>query len=181
MEFGKGSGRSIPGFDLHNALTKCMDSIEKFGGHNMAIGITIKKEKLEKFKEELENVAKNEHIDKISPIINIDAFINLNNINKDMISSLKMLEPFGEANKMPIFAIKNLKIDSVRALSEGKHLKLTLRDNNNIVNAIGFNLGYLSDEYRIGDKVDIVGIIEINTYGGVDNIQINIKDIMKSI
>ena len=82
---------------------------------------------------------------------------------------------------MPIFAFKNLKIDSIRALSEGKHLKLTLKDNNNIINAIGFNMGNLVEEYKMGDKVDVAGVLEINTFNGVDNIQINMKDIMKSI
>ena len=178
---GKGSGRSIPGFDLHEALTKCGQTIEKFGGHSMAIGITLKKDKFEEFKNKFEQIAIDEHIERIVPIIKIDAKINLDDINKEMVESLKQLEPFGEANKMPIFLFKNLKIDSIRALSEGKHLKLTLKDNNNIINAIGFNIGRLADEYRIGDKIDVVGTLEINTFNGVDNLQINIKDIMKSI
>lgn len=180
-DLGKGSGRSIPGFDLHEALSKCTDTIEKFGGHAMAIGITIKKGNFNKFKEEFERIAQEANIDQIIPIINVDAKINLEEINKDMVEGLKQLEPFGEGNKMPIFSFKNLKIDSIRALSEGKHLKLTLKDNNVIVNAIGFNLGHLANEYRIGDKIDVAGVLEINTFGGVDNIQINIKDIMKSI
>lgn len=178
---GKGSGRSIPGFDLHEALSKCSDKIEKFGGHSMAVGITVKKEDLEDFKQELEKIATESKINEIIPIVNIDAKINLSDINKDMVQSLKQLEPYGEANKMPIFAFKNLKIDSIRALSEGKHLKLTLKDNNNIINAIGFNMGYLVDEYRIGDKIDVAGVLEINTFNGVDNLQINMKDIMKSV
>ena len=107
--------------------------------------------------------------------------MNLNEIDRQMVESIKKLEPFGEGNKMPVFAFKNLKIDSIRALSEGKHLKLTLKSNNNIVNAIGFNMGYLAEEYLIGDKVDVAGVLEINNFGGVDNLQINIKDIMKSI
>ena len=65
-----------------------------------------------------------------------------------IVESLKHLEPFGEENKVPLFVFKNLKIDSIRALSEGKHLKLTLKDNKNIVNAIGFNLGELANEYQ---------------------------------
>lgn len=178
---GKGSGRSIPGFDLHEALSKCSDKIEKFGGHSMAVGITVRKEDLEDFKQELEKIATESKINEIIPIVNIDAKINLSDINKDMVQSLKQLEPYGEANKMPIFAFKNLKIDSIRALSEGKHLKLTLKDNNNIINAIGFNMGYLVDEYRIGDKIDVAGVLEINTFNGVDNLQINMKDIMKSV
>ena len=178
---GKGSGRSIPGFDLHDALMKCSDTIEKFGGHSMAVGITIRKEKFKDFTKEFEEIAKQAKVSEIVPIIKIDAKIDLNEINKEMVESLKELEPFGEGNKMPIFAFKNLKIDSIRALSEGKHLKLTLKDNNTIINAIGFNLGNLAEEYRIGDKIDVAGVLEINSFNGVDAIQINIKDIMKSI
>ena len=178
---GTGSGRSIPGFDLHEALNKCTDTIEKFGGHSMAIGITIKKEKFEDFKKEFEEVARNSKIDEIVPIINIDAKIDFSTINKEMVDSLKELEPFGEGNKMPVFAFKNLKIDSIRALTEGKHLKLTLKEGNTVVNAIGFNMGKFAEEYRIGDKVDVVGVLEINTFNGVDTLQINMKDIMRSI
>ena len=180
-DYGKGSGRSIPGFDLYEALTECKDTIDKFGGHSMAVGINIKKDKFEEFKEKLEKIAKEKHTEEIVPILKIDALINLDEINKEMVESLKELEPFGESNKMPLFAFKNLKIDSIRALSEGKHLKLTLKDDRNIVNAIGFNLGELSTEYKIGDKIDVVGNLEINSFNGVDNIQINMKDIMKSI
>ena len=178
---GKGSGRSIPGFDLHDALMKCNDCIEKFGGHSMAIGITIKRENFDKLKDKLEEIAIEEHIDEIVPEIKIDAKINLAEVNKEMVESLKELEPFGEGNKMPVFAFKNLKIDSIRALSEGKHLKLTLKDNNVIVNAIGFNMGELAEDYRIGDKIDVVGTLEINSFNQMDSIQINLKDIMKSI
>ncbi len=180
-DIAKGSGRSIPGFDLHDALMKCQDTIEKFGGHSMAIGITIKRDKFEDFKNEFEKIAKDAKIDEIIPIINIDAKINLNEINKEIVESLKQLEPFGEGNKTPIFVLKNLKIDSIRSLSEGKHIKMTLKDGNTIINAIGFNLGYLANEYKIGEKIDVVGTLEINSFNGVDNLQINLKDVSKSI
>ena len=180
-DIGKGSGRSIPGFDLYEALTQCKNAIEKFGGHSMAVGISVKKENLEMFKKELEQISKERNIEEIVPILKIDAQIDLEEINKEMVESLKELEPFGEENKTPLFMIRNLKIDSIRALSEGKHLKLTLKDNKNIVNAIGFNLGELSNDYKIGDKIDVVGNLEINSFNGVDNIQINIKDLMRSI
>ena len=98
-----------------------------------------------------------------------------------MVESLKQLEPFGEGNKMPVFVIKNLKIDSIRALTEGKHLKLTLKEGNNIIDAIGFNMGELAEEYKIGNKIDVVGVLEINSFNGVDSVQINMKDIMKSV
>lgn len=178
---GKGSGRSIPGFDLHEALMKCENCLEKFGGHSMAVGLTIKRENLEQFYKEFEKIAEENEIENIIPIINVDAKIELDKIDKSVVEDLKQLEPFGEANKTPTFALKNIRIDSIRALSEGKHLKLTLRENNQIINAIGFNIGELAEAYKIGDKIDIAGVLEINTFNGIDNLQINIKDIMKSI
>ena len=177
----KGSGRSIPGFDLYKTLQKCQNTIDKFGGHAMAIGITIKKENIKEFMELFEKYAQEEHIEDIVPIIPIDAKIELEDVNKEMVDSLRQLEPFGEANKTPIFLFKNLRIDSIRTLSEGKHLKITLKSNNTIIEAIGFNLGDLAEDYRIGDKIDVVGSLEINSFGGTQNLQINIKDIMRGL
>lgn len=181
-EEGKGSGRSIPGFDLHDALQKCSKNLCKFGGHSMAVGLTVKREQYEDLKQQVEEIAKEQNIDKIMPILKIDAQIDINEINKEIVESLKEMEPFGEENKTPLFVFKNLKIDSIRALSEGKHIKLTLKkDANNIISAIGFNMGQVVEDYYIGDKVDIVGTLEINTFNGEDSLQIVVKDIMKSV
>ena len=179
-DIAKGSGRSVPGFDLYEGLTKCEDLLEKYGGHSMAVGLTLKKENLDKFKERFEQIAKEKNIKELVPIIYIDDELKLKDINMDLVKSLSILEPFGEANKVPLFLIKNLKIDSIRALSEGRHLKLTLRDENFVINAIGFELGYLAEEYRIGDRIDVVGTLEINSFNGFSSIQINMKDIRKS-
>jgi single-stranded-DNA-specific exonuclease len=179
---GKGSGRSIPGFDLHEALTKCEENLEKFGGHSMAVGLSVKKAQLEELRKELDIIAKEKQINKIVSILKIDAQVELEDVNMQIVESLKHLEPFGEENKVPLFVFKNLKIDSIRALSEGKHIKLTLRqDNKNLINAMGFNLGELTNDYRIGDKVDVVGSLEINKFNGEESIQILLKDMMKSI
>lgn len=178
----KGSGRSIKGFDLHEALENCDTYIEQFGGHSMAIGITIKQENVDKFKQQFEEYAQNEKIEEIVPEINIDDKISLKDISIQDVKDLKLLEPFGEANQMPLFQINNLKIESIRALSEGKHLKMILKDDNNkYVDVIGFNMGNLSNEYKIGSKIDVVGTLEINNYKGMENIQINLKDIRHKI
>ena len=177
---GKGSGRSISGFDLYESLTNCSENLEKFGGHSMAVGVTLKKENFEKFKEEFEKYAQNSNICDIIPIIKIDEEITLEDINIKAVEELNMLEPFGEANKMPLFMYKNLKIHSIRTLSEGKHIKLTLKDNNFYIDSIGFNLGHLAEEYQIGDKVDVVGSLEINRFNGKESVQINLKDLRKS-
>lgn len=178
---GKGSGRSIPGFDLHEALNYSSEHLEKFGGHAMAVGLTIKKEEFENFKSKFEEIAKIKNVKQIQPIIKIDSQITRKDFNFETIKEIKKLEPFGEKNERPKFLYKNLKINSIRALSEGKHLKLTLKDDNFMIDAIGFNLGNLASEFLIGDKVDVVGTLEENNYNGMEKIQINIKDIMKAI
>ena len=177
----KGSGRSVPGFDLHEALCKCSKYLEKYGGHEMAVGLTLKEENFENFKNAFEEVAKQGNVEGILPVIYVDGMVNSEDMKPEFIKQLEQLEPFGEGNKVPLFAYKGLKINSIRALTDGKHLKLTLKDDNLIIDAIGFNMGHLVDDYRIEDKVDVVGVLEINSFNGMEQVQINLKDIMKSI
>lgn len=177
----KGSGRSVPGFDLHEALENCKENIKQFGGHSMAVGITLEKEKFEAFKEAFEDYAEKMDVASIVPVINIDEKLSLDDISIQNIKELELLEPFGEANKTPIFQISNLKIDSIRAISEGKHLKMTLKDEKRLIDVIGFNMGALAEEYPIGTKVDIVGNLEINSYKGNENVQINLKDMRHGV
>jgi len=177
----KGSGRSVTGLDLHDALCKTSKNLEKYGGHAMAVGLSLKKENLKSFKEDINNYIKSLNIDKMQLILDIDMNVNLKDLNVDSVKELKKLEPFGESNRMPLFSIKNLKIDAIRALTDGKHLKLKLKDDNLSIDAIGFNLGYLAEEYKLGERVDIVGNLEINSYNGIDNVQMNLKDIIKSL
>ena len=177
---GIGSGRSIMGFDLHDALCSTSQYLEKFGGHEMAVGLSLKKSEFENFKNAFEKIAKDSNLNEMQQVIKIDAEINSKHLNKDTVEQIDILEPFGEGNKMPIFIYKGLKIDSIRALSEGKHLKLTLKDENIWIDAIGFNMGKLSEEYLIGDKIDVACTLEINKFNNVEKVQINLKDIRKS-
>lgn len=177
---GKGSGRSIQGFDLHEALTKCSNHVDRFGGHSMAIGISVSEDNFEAFKSEFENYVSNTNINELIPVIKVDEEVFAKDININAVNELNALEPFGEANKMPIFMYRNLRINSIRALSDGKHLKLTLKDENMIIDAIGFNMGNLVDEFLIGDKIDVLGNLEVNRFNGRENVQINLKDLRKS-
>ena len=179
-EEGKGSGRSIPGFDLHEALVNMSKHLEKYGGHEMAVGLSLHKKNFNRFKNDFEKYVTEKDISDLVPILEIDKQIGMKEIEIDTVKELDLLEPFGESNRRPVFVYKNLKIDSIRALSDGKHLKMTLKDGNSLINAIGFNMGSFSKEYMIGDKVDVAGTLEINSFNGRDFVQINMKDIMKS-
>ena len=178
----KGSGRSIPGFDLHEALSNCSTKIKSFGGHSMAIGLCVETKYFEDFKKEFENYAK-EHIDTNSTFeISVDKEIVGKELKVKEIAELEKLEPFGDSNEEPIFILKGLKITSIRALSDGKHIKLTLKDDNNIdIDGIGFGLGELSSSYLIGDRVDVIGNLQINSFNEIESIQLNLKDIRMAL
>ena len=179
-DMGKGSGRSIPGFDLHHALMETGNYLERFGGHSMAVGLSVKKEKFEEFKKKFEELAKESNIQDILPILYIDEEITIKEMTLELMQELKQLEPFGEKNKEPLFMLRNVKIDSIRTLSEGKHMKLTLKEGIYLIECIGFNLGHLAEDYRIGDKVDVVGNLAENHYQNLTKVQMILQDIRKA-
>ena len=179
-DMGKGSGRSIPGFDLHHALMETGNYLERFGGHSMAVGLSVKKEKFEEFKKKFEKKKKESNIQDILPILYIDEEITIKEMTLELMQELKQLEPFGEKNKEPLFMLRNVKIDSIRTLSEGKHMKLTLKEGIYLIECIGFNLGHLAEDYRIGDKVDVVGNLAENHYQNLTKVQMILQDIRKA-
>lgn len=179
-EEGKGSGRSIMGFDLHKALCESSAYLDKFGGHEMAVGLSLQRKNFEPFKKKFQEIIEVSNIQEMLPVIKIDADLDLKKISLQTVEELMQLEPFGEQNKVPIFGFKNLKIDAIRSLSDGKHLKLSLKYSNGWLDAIGFNMGELVEQYRIGDKVDVVGTLEINQFHDRKNLQVNLKDMRRS-
>ena len=180
-EEGKASGRGIAGFDLFSAVSNSGKLLEKYGGHEMAVGLSINRKNFDKFREELIEYCNNNMEKDPVNVIKVDSEVKSSDISLDTINSLKVLEPFGEKNPVPVFVYKNIKIDAIRTLSEGKHLKLNLKDNQAVYDAIGFNLGSLKDDFNCSDKVDVVHNLEINKFNNIEKVQLNIKDIMKSI
>ena len=178
---GKGSGRSVEGFDLHDALTNCTDLLLKFGGHEMAIGLSIAEENIEKFAEKVEKIANEKGTKDLQATVKVDAEITSADISYQTIQEIELLKPFGEANPAPVFAYRNVKVDGVRLLSNGKHMKLTLKDGMNIFDAIAFNIENKEYNVKIGDKIDVLHAIETNTFNGIEKIQLNVKDIKKSL
>lgn len=178
---GKGSGRSIEGFDLHEAVSECADMLLKFGGHEMAIGLSIAEDKIEEFTKKLNEIAKSKNVSELQPTLPVEAEITSKEISMDTIKELEALKPYGEGNPMPLFVYRNAKVDGVRLLSNEKHLKLTLKEDSNIFDAIAFNMDNKKYSIKQGDKVDVLHSLEINTFNGIQKVQLNVKDIKKSL
>lgn len=175
---GKGSGRSIEGFNLFEALSHCTSLLEKFGGHELAAGLSIQEESIEKLKKMI-----NEYADKIlkdsdlEAKIKIDIEVTREDITEESVKELDMLSPFGAGNPSPVFAYKNLMIEDIRTVGNDKHIKLKFKDKETYVDAIGFNRGYLVDVYSQTDVLDAACSLEINSWNNKESVQLNIKDL----
>ena len=124
----RGSGRCQVGASLYEILTSCKKLLIQFGGHELAAGLSIEEENIEKFKEKFESVVKEKSKGISEQIIDIDTEITVKDLNLQLLKDIHRLKPYGQSNKQPLFIYKGLKIDSIRTLKEDKHLKLTLRD-----------------------------------------------------
>lgn len=173
---GKGSGRSVHGFDLYNAVSQCSSELENFGGHEMAVGLSVNKENFSKFKERVLKIADEANVEEMVPVVKVDAQLELKNITIPTVEQLKILEPYGANYSRPLFLVKNLKITSITTLSEGKHLKIVANDNEYVIHIIGFGKGELAEDYQIGDRVDIVGNLDINEFRNYRNVQLVLRD-----
>ena len=160
----RGSGRCPQGFSLYDALTDCKDKVTQFGGHELAAGLSLTEEMIPDFIDAFENAAA-ERKDGISEqIIEVDAQIERKDLSVQIIKDIRRIKPYGQSNPLPMFLYKGLKVSAIRTIKEDKHLKLVLKDGKSLIDAIGFSLGERRDEIRIGDKIDIVGSIELNTF-----------------
>jgi single-stranded-DNA-specific exonuclease len=181
--YATGSARSVKDFNLYKALEKCEHLMESFGGHKYAAGLTVKEENLEIFANTFEEIVS----EMITPEsqqeeIIIDEEISLSTINENFYDVLNQFEPFGPENMAPVFISKNVKDTGFgRCIGKDKtHLKITLADDSTSLKyqAIGFNL---ADKFDIiqNSTFDVCYNVEKNTFNGVTNIQLNIKDIKK--
>lgn len=186
-----GSGRSIPEFNLIEALQQNTDLFEKFGGHPQACGFTLKsKEIFEEFKERFFKYAQDKTKDlELVPQIIIDAEIDLDNVDWKLYDLLQKFEPFGVGNEEPKYLARNLTVSSVVPVgNDGKHLRLMVKHNSHLIKkTIGFGLGDLNkhplnwkEVLKPGDKIDMVFRISVNQWNGNRELQLTIEDIKKS-
>ncbi|MBQ0111464.1 MAG: single-stranded-DNA-specific exonuclease RecJ, partial [Oscillospiraceae bacterium] len=171
----KGSGRSIEGFSLFDAISAVSGDTEKFGGHALAAGVTIKKENLEKFRQNINGYAEN--FARVQKTLSIDCKLNPAAIDCDLVRALDALEPCGSGNATPIFAVYDGEISSITELSGGKHLSLMISKNGAGVKVLCFNLTRDKFPFNVGQHINIAFTLSINLYMGRESVSAVMKDI----
>lgn len=177
----KGSGRCPTGFSIYEALTKCSEYIMQFGGHDLAAGLSVSIDMIDKFKQKFEEIVTSTTKGPIPQVINIDDVIEKKDLNINTIKDIHRLKPYGQENSVPIFEYKNLKIKSLRTIKDNKHLRFTLWDSNNLIDAVAFSMGNRRDEISMSDTIDIVCQVDLNTYTRPRTIQLIIQDFKKIV
>jgi len=175
---GKGSGRSIPGFDLHSALVGCKDFLTSFGGHRHAAGVSLPEERLPKFRECVESaVSSSLTPEDLIPVIEIDSLVTLAECDFDLVKHMKQMRPFGAGNPEPVFGTRDVKLIAAKSVGNG-HLKLTVAQGDRVMDAIGFGMADALDELRGGGgMVALAYVLEENTWRGVTDLQLRLKDV----
>lgn len=186
-----GSGRSVPEFNLIEAIEKCKKLLINFGGHSQAAGLKMENKNLKKFKEKINSIAdKTLKEEDLIPFVEIDSEINHEQIDWQLLDEIEKFNPFGQKNRRPVFMTKKLEIHEIRSVGNGNaHLKLCfktiLKDGKvKYFPAIAFRLGKLAEEMfdgkpglRWGDVVDVVFQLEVNEWNGNRELQMNVLDL----
>ncbi|MBF0476657.1 MAG: single-stranded-DNA-specific exonuclease RecJ [Deltaproteobacteria bacterium] len=173
----KGSGRSIPTFNLMEGLQSCEELLEAYGGHKFAAGMSVAVKNLPAFKQAFEQVARERlRAEDLIPVVNVDAVVELAQVTDQLVWELEKLEPFDPANPEPVLASFKCEVmDKFCVGPSGKHLRLVLRQGNVLVDSVGFGLGGLLSS--LGPRVDVAYTPEINIWQGQAGLRLRLKDV----
>lgn len=178
-ELCKGSGRSIQGFSLVDAVFACSDLLEKYGGHPMAVGLSLRPENLDRFRK-----AMNDYADKLDEMplqsLRLDCNLNPDAISTNMVYQLRDFEPFGYGNSKPVFGINNMTLDKIIPLSNGKHIKLAVSRDKSRFSFVKFSTTPEEFPYPEGSVLDFALSLDINVYQQKEYLSFSIKDIRPS-
>lgn len=169
-----GSGRSIDGFSLYDAIYSAKDLLIKFGGHALAAGVSLLPENVDELRAALNNFAAGKP--SVFPKLKIECKLNPRGLSVDLADAIKTLEPFGTGNPMPIFALCGLKLERITALSGDKHVKLLLSKDENRLEALAFGVPTRAVPFTVGDIIDIAVTVDVNEFGGRRNLSLLIKN-----
>lgn len=175
---GKGSARSVKGLNLVEALSSCSGQLCKYGGHELAAGLTIERDKLDEFRIKL-NEYVSEHLKNNScgQSIGIETELYADEVSEESVESISQLEPFGASNPIPLFVIRNSVITQLIPLSLGKHTKLSADCGGTSLSIVCFGSNLAKEGFAVGDEIDIVCSMDINDFRGVRSVQLVARDI----
>lgn len=177
-EQAKASARSIPGFNIIEAIRQVEELVIEAGGHPMAAGFSVETDKITVLTDKLRQIVEKElDEDKLKPVMKIDCEIEAKDITLKLWEELEQLAPFGVGNPRPTLALMHVTVAEARLVgAEGQHLKLRLKELPSI-ETIGFNLGYLSPQLPPGRQIDIAFQLNKNSWNGQDKLELKIKDL----
>lgn len=174
-EDAKGSGRSIEGFNLYDAICCCGDCLTHFGGHMLAAGIGLKASNIPVFRQKINKYA--DSIEMPYPIQNIDFKLNPACVNTEMLETVSQLEPFGAGNPQPIFGLYNMTVADIQPIGNGKHLRVILERNGISIQTLKFRTLQADFSFVRGDIVDAAVCLEPNEYLGQLRVSVLLKNI----
>lgn len=177
-EFAHGSGRSIEGFSLYDAIDSCREMMLKFGGHEQAAGVTLKSDDIEEFRRKINEYARTK--DYVPPTLLLDCKLNPSALSLDLAFALQVLEPFGSGNKTPIFGVFGVKLERITPISSGKHLRLLFCKGNNSFQCLLFGITPENFCFEVGDVLDVAVTVEPNLYKGEYSVSVLLKAIRMS-
>ncbi|MFA7636954.1 MAG: single-stranded-DNA-specific exonuclease RecJ [Monoglobales bacterium] len=177
---GKGSGRSVPGFNLFEAMKSCSELFTRYGGHELAAGFTVSPDNIKKLDEALNKYADEKMSEEAkTPSITVECELPVRYITAEDIENLRLLEPFGVSNPKPCFICSGVRISAKRLMGDmGQHIKLTLIKDGVSFEAVAFRRADINENFRINDYVTIIGTLTINEWNSISTPQLIISDIL---
>lgn len=180
-DVGKGSGRSIKGLNLVNALTACEELLERYGGHELAAGLSVRRGSVDLFREKINEYAAQHLTDEDTKIrYEADCELEIGEATMSLAQEIEMLEPFGVANSTPTFLVRDLEIDRIISLGAGNHSKIFFGGEAQGISAVCFGVAASKLDYSRGERVDILCQLAINEFRGVKSLQFITQDIRMS-
>ncbi|MBQ9902678.1 MAG: single-stranded-DNA-specific exonuclease RecJ [Clostridia bacterium] len=176
----KGSGRSIEGFSLYEAISACADTLTGFGGHTLAAGINLKTENIDPFRRAINDYAREKYPVMPSPVLNIDCQLPPSAVTLQLCDASQLLEPFGADNSTPVIAVMGLKISDIYGAGGGKHQRLTMERNGAVITAMKFSTADEDFPFKVGDTVDIAVTLDKSIYRGRESLTVIVRDIRLS-
>ena len=177
MDDGKGSGRSIKGMNLVEALNYCDELLLKYGGHELAAGLTIKRANLEEFRRKINEYAKNRLSEDVFRIcIDADLVIRMKNVTMELAKEILLLEPFGAGNLAPVFMMRDVTVKKITSIGAGKHARLLLEQDGICMTALYFGVAIEELGFTVGDVIDVLFHVDINDYKNVQSVQMILQD-----